>query len=34
MLGLNTNVLLARLFRARKTLREQLGDSRPLEARR
>lgn len=34
MLGLNTNTVLTRLFRARKTLREQLGDSRPLEARR
>ena len=32
MLGLNTNTVLTRLFRARKALREQLGDSKPLQA--
>ena len=32
MLGLNTNTVLTRLSRARKALREQLSDSKPLEA--
>ena len=33
MLGLNTNTVLTRLFRARKTLREQLGGASRHEAR-
>ena len=33
MLGLNTNTVLTRLFRARKTLREQLGGTSRHEAR-
>ena len=32
MLELNTNTVLTRLFRARKALREQLGERGPLEA--
>jgi RNA polymerase sigma-70 factor (ECF subfamily) len=33
MLGLNTNTVLTRLFRARKTLRERLGEDQVNEAR-